>query len=188
MFPADVAAAPAAAPRYQDTSSTPLAARRERPVPEADPFGELVDQLSDDAEPPTAGPLAASGHRAARPAVAQAVVAQPQAQALASDAPVAGSPPSVKSSQPLPDDVPPAVVAVRDATADGRADLIVPQLPTPFDRPLSVPVSASATGSDVAVTEDKAMAEGARMTSPLLPQHRFVRAHPLAHIGARGLQ
>lgn len=157
MLPADVGAAPAAATRYQGTIQTPPAARRDRPASDADPFGDLVDQYADDAEPSAAG-----GHGAIRPASRQAATAQPQPQAqapaLVPDATVAGSTTPATKAQPRPDDESPAVVTAPAATDAGRTDLSVPQLLTPFELPLSVPASAGATGSDVAGAEGRTTA------------------------------
>ena len=169
MLPADVGAAPAAATRYQSTSSTPPAARRERQASAADPFGELVDQYADEAEP-----AAAPTQRNARPAARQATTAPPQAQMPVADAPAVGiAMPGVKS-QPRPADVAPPVVAVPAAEDASRTDLVVPQMPTVFDVPLPLPVATSGTGTgtDLTVAVTVTGGGGTPMAAmPVLSQH-----------------
>jgi len=167
MLPADVGAAPAAATRYQSTSSTPPAARRERQASEADPFGELVDQYADEAEP-----AAAPAQRNARPAARQATTAPPPAQIPVADAPAVGiAMPGVKS-QSRHADVAPPVVAVPAAEDASRTDLVVPQMPTVFEVPLPLPVATGGTGTDLAVTVTVTGGGGTPMAAmPVLSQH-----------------
>src|SRR3954470_13667123 len=119
MLPADVGAAPAAARRYQGTTSTPApAVRHERRASDADPFGDLVDRYADDRDP------AAAGRRAPRPRANQTPTDPRRAQRPVDDTAVADSHASGVRRQPRQHEVTPAVAARPSAADEGRTDLV----------------------------------------------------------------